>query len=398
MGSWFSNLHIRKNGAATEGAIADFIAKWAAAKQYIPTTTKLDADGAVAIIANSDCQWISLYSDLLYMEDPQKHSEIATVLSSQLHTDILGISCFDSDYLYLNLINTDDKTDAWVGIGSAAGLGIKRRSGLKPWKTKVSDFTAFSESAKKKYVFAEEFLEEIEQHIALPTLQSSASYEDLDEFDLDKKATYFYFKLPESAKSKEPVKLVPGLYSLTPCFIGESAIVNSHNIGGESRGLSVYFLGPYVEHDEITFSEVSFVKSKNGVPKRIPFDLTKVQLSDGQWAYHYHDPTFRIPPKADESLPILKRHRIESERSITVRFVPQGNPRKILDITVVLVPDKNPEGQTGWNVWHEYGSKKAFIDDFNRRHEFFRKNRHKNGAYTSSIDMPPLYLNEEDYD
>ena len=86
-----------------------------------------------------------------------------------------------------------------------------------------------------------------------------------------------------------------------------------------------------------------------------------MQLPDGQWAYYPHDPGLRIPPRVDERLPPSKQLEVVYERSITVRFVPHGNPRKILDITVVLVPDQNPEGLFGWNVWKEWGSKKAFI-------------------------------------
>ena len=385
MGSWFSNIHIRKNETATEETVEKHIGKFMASKHYLPCASEIDADGAVAIVASEDCRWISIYSDLLSLEDPSKCAEIMAPLSSDLHTDVLGISCFDSDYLYLNLINTSDKTDAWIGIGSASGLGIKRRSGLSAWKKKVSDFQTFSESAKKKYVFAEEFLAVAEPCLELPAIQSSASYEYLKDFELDKKAKYFYFKLPDEMKAKEPVKLVPHMYSGMPCFFDKPSVVDGINVGGESRGLSVYFIGPYVENDEITFSDVCFVKLKNNQTESVPFDLTKVQLSDGQWAYHYHDPGFRIPPKVDDRLPLSKRMRVASEHSINVRFVPHGYPRKMLDITVVLVPDKNPEGQTGWNVWHRFGSKKAFVDYHNK-------------TWSKHINCEHLLLCEDDFD
>ena len=390
MGSWFSNIHIRKNETATEDAIEKYIAGIMASKHYLPCVSEIDADGAIAIVTCDDCRWISLYSDLVMLEQPSKCAEIMRSLSSELLTDVLGISCFDSDYLYLNLINTSDKTDAWIGIGSASGLGIKRRSGISAWKKKVSDFQVFSESVKNKYVFAEEFLAMSERCFELPTVQSSASYESLKDFDLDKKARYYYFKLPEDMKSKEPVNLVPRIYSGMPCFLDKPSVVDGINIGGESRGLSVFFIGPYVENDEITFSDVCFVKWKNNRTESVPIDLTKVQLSDGQWAYYYHDPGFRIPSKVDDRLPILKRMCVESERSIIVRFVPHGNPRKILDITVVLVPDKNPKGQTGWNVWHHYGSKEKFIEQFNKTWQ-------SPGKMSPAANRPPL-LRIEDFD
>lgn len=391
MGSWFSNFHIRKNDTAEEAKVIGLIREWMASKQFAPCAAETDADGAFAIVTGDDCQWISVYSDLLSFEEPGRYTEIAGPLSAELHTDVLGISCFDSDYLYLNLVNSEEKTDAWIGIGSTSGLGIKRRSGLSAWKKKVSDHKAFSESAKKDYVCAEEFLSEAEQFLALPAVQSAASYEYLKAFGLDKKAKYFYFKLPDAMKTKEPVKLVPHTYSCMPCFLGKPSVVNGINVGGESRGLSVYFLGPYVENDEITFSDTCFVKWKNNRTEPVPFALTKVQLSDGQWAYYYHDPGFRIPPKVDDRLPMSKRMRVESERSIIVRFVPHGNATKLLDITVALVPDKNPEGQTGWNVWHRWGSKEKFIEQFNAIWD-------KHRAWSPNPNTCPPILREEDFD
>ena len=112
MGSWFSNIHIRKNEYATEKTIEKYISDFMAAKHYLPCTSEMDADGGVAVVASEDCCWISVYSDLLLLEDPGKCAEIMNPLSSALRTDVLGISCFDSDYLCLNLINTSDKTDA----------------------------------------------------------------------------------------------------------------------------------------------------------------------------------------------------------------------------------------------------------------------------------------------
>lgn len=66
MGSWFSNIHIRKGQTATEEAATQYICKQLAAQQYLPVATESDADGAVAIICDEDHQWMSVYSDLGY--------------------------------------------------------------------------------------------------------------------------------------------------------------------------------------------------------------------------------------------------------------------------------------------------------------------------------------------
>lgn len=391
MGSWISNISIRKNGNISMDDVAGYLSQMASERQYEPAASEEEADGAFAIIADENAQWFTICSDLISLEDPELFPEIATPMSARLHTDVLGIACFDSDYLYLNLINAEDQTDAWIGIGSAAGLDIKRRSGLKAWKKKVADFPAFSACAKQAYICTEEFLVDAEPCLGLPAAQSSVVYEYLKDLGLDKNARYLYFKLPDEMKNKEPTKLVPFMYDLMPCSLDKPTVVNGLNIGSESRGMSVYFLGPYVESEEITFSDVCFVKFKNNQVDINPFELKKMQLADGQWVYYYHDPGFRIPPKVDDRLPQSKQMRVEFERSIGVRFIPHGNPRKLLDITVALVPDKNPQGQTSWNVWRGWGSKKAFIDRYNQIQDQFREQ-------CPSPNMARSHLREEDFE
>lgn len=388
MGSWFSNIHIRTNEKTNAESVAEWFRRHLAEQGYL-TAAAEDADGAVAILAGDN--WITVCSDLLNFEGPDAVAEISGPLSGEFRTDVLGIGCFDSDFLYLNLVNQGENVNAWVGIGSAAGLGIKRRTGLAVWKKKVRDFGTFSACAKEKYVCAEEFLFNANDCLGLSAEYGSASYEYLQDLGLAEKAQTLYFKLPEDQKPKELPRLVPFTSDMLPARIGKPMCVNAVNKGGESRGLSVYFLGPYVEHEEITFTNTCFLTQKHGHYEEKPFELTKVRLTDGQWAYYYHDPGFRIPPRVDEGLPIMKQINMEMDREIVVRFVPQGDSRKTLDITVIIQPDKNPEGQTGWNVWHNWGSKEAFLD-FHNGHQMEMKEK-----------VPPAYwqdnfLNREDFD
>lgn len=392
MGSWFSNLHIRKKAGADPETVTAWLEKRMEAMHYERAASEEDADGAVAIVADADHTWVSVYSDLLTFEDPTVFADLAAPISEALGTDVLGIACFDSDFLFLNLINKAEKLDAWVGVGSAAGLGIKRRTGLAAWKKKVADHGRFSEAAKQKYVFAEEFLTEAEICLQLPPERSCASFEYLKDLGLREKARIFWYKLPEDRMSKELPVLTQWTNSLDPCWLDQPHYVEVINTGGESRGLSVYFIGPHVEHDEITFSDLWLYTGMDDKPWKKSIELTKVQLKDGQWAYYYHDPGFRIPPKIDERLPEGKKARLMMERQMFVRFIPHGNPRKLLDIAVVFVPDKNPAGQDGWIVWQYSGSKDAYIEERNKRElESYAKNR--------SIGYPkPKLLNREDFD
>lgn len=363
MGSWFSNLHVRKKEGISQNSVMEYIREWMSAQHYELSATESEADAAFAIVSDASSQWYCVYSDLFSFENPKQFADIANPLSGAFGSDVLGISCFDSDYLYLNLINADGDVNAWAGVGSAMGLGIRRRSSLSAWKTKVEDFPTFKAAVKKEYVFAEEVLAELEPCLCLPQELSSACLETLE-----KDAAYLYFKLPEVLKTQELPKFVQSTYSQMPCFVDKPSIVTVCNIGGASKGLSVFFLGPYVEQETLTFSEVSFVMHGRGnraETKTTPITLEKRQLRDGQWAYYYHEPTFRIPPKVDERLPRNKQMQQSSEREIVLRFVPQGDARKVLDVTVVVMPDQNPEGLTTWNVWQTYGSKERYIEEYN---------------------------------
>lgn len=365
MGSWFSNLSVRKNEDITMAGLAQSISQWMAGQQYLPATSEDEADASVAIVSGNGSKWFSVYSDLFSFDNPKAFSEFAVPMSKTLCSDILGISCFDSDYLYLNLIDAARGIDAWAGIGSAAGLGIKRRTNLSAWKDKTVDFHRFREIVQKKHVFAEEVLVDLAACLELPQLYSAASYEYLEELELSGSAFYLHFKLPDGTKTANPPRFAPFMNTLRPYFLDKPHLAAALNVGGESRGLSVFFLGSYVEHEEITFSDVSFVKSKGNQSIYIPIELQKIQLSNGQWAYHYHDPGYRIPPKVDDRLPPRKMHDKQYENHIAVRFIPHGSSRKLLDITVALVPDKNPDGAFSWNVLRQYASKAELVAHYN---------------------------------
>jgi len=388
MGSWFSNINVRKCENVTTDTVEDYISKILSSEQYCRAASAEEADGAVAIISGEDSGWFTVCSDLLTFDDPDSIKKLAVPMSEELKTDVMGIACFDSDYLFLNLINAGEKVDAWVGIGSATGLGIKRRSGLAAWKNKTSDFTLFSEAAKAKYILAEDFLETAGHCLGLPAAQSTASLAYLKDIDPERIATHIYFKLREDATPDNPVNLATYcLRYAQPSFIGQSNSMMAINTGLGSKGLSVYFLGPYVENDEITFSDVYLEYQRT----ETPLELKKIQLPDGQWAYYHHASEFRIPPKVSNSVPKDKRSLMEMEQRITVSFVPHGNPRKTLDITVVLVPDGNPQGKAVWNVWKLSGSKKAFIEHHNKVWKSIR-------AIEPDPDSCLPLLNEEDFD
>lgn len=286
---------------------------------------------------------------------------------------MLCAACFDSDYLYLNLINTLEEINAWIGIGRGADVGIKRRSALTPWRKKVVDYSAFAAAAKETYVCADEFLSVAAPHLELPMEQGATSLHYLKDEELNAQATYYYFRM-EGEKNDTRVPKLTFMYSgnVDPCLDGRENQIAALNMGVASKGITIYFTGPYVEHEEITFSEVTVLDHQEN---RQWFDLQpeKEQLPDGQWAYVCRVPEYEIPPAVPDRMLKEKRAQLRWTRYIRLFFTPHGNPRKMLDVTVVMVPDENPQGQVVWNIWHPHGSKSEFIKHHNKMWKWVRK-------------------------
>lgn len=380
MGSWFSNFQIRNNGALGQEDIKAALTQILSEKGLHFTDDPQGADGQIHCITQEESAWFSISGECLAHDDPASCAAIASPLSALLHTDVMGISCFDSDYLYLNLINSDEKLDGWIGVGSGKDIGITRRSSISAWKKKAADYAGLSAKVKQKYPVAEMFLSDVADTLGMNFHQSSFSGEDAG--DVLQFTWYYIENSPTSGKAQfahYPMDF--------PCVMGQETRVSAVNLGTASQGLSIYFTGPYVEHEEITFSDVKILCMD--ISKEI--SLNKEQTASGRWVYAWHDPDFSIPSAPPRRMHKDKRRVMEYERRITVAFTPEGNPRKRLDITLVFMPDKNPQGGTQCNIWSKHGSKQAFIEHYNK---IVKRVRAIEGCADDS--MP--YLQEEDFD
>lgn len=343
MGSWFSNLHIRRAENIEPSAVDSALTEVMTAANYLPAENAAEADAAVAILG-TDSEWISVYSDFFEFGEPKQFQDIARPISERLHTDVLGIACFDSDFMFMNLINPEQKLDAFARIGG--GYGVKRRSNFNAWKNKVTDLDAFKRcAAENEYAFAEEFLMDTAQYTGLNEELAISSYDTLGELELPVQKRYLYFKLPDTVE-RVPPKLILYMASGESCADGKLSMIYVLNVGGASRGLSVFFIGSYVENDEISFSDLYLETGHEGT--RTPFELKKVRLIDGRSAYYYNAPEYKIPEAVKGGLSWMKKFKEESKREIKVVFTPHGENEKLLDIILVVSPDGNPEGQCGW--------------------------------------------------
>ncbi len=344
MGSWFSNLHIRRAENIEPSAVDSALTEMMTAANYLPAENAAEADAAVAILG-TDSEWISVYSDFFEFGEPKQFQDIARPISERLHTDVLGIACFDSDFMFMNLINTEQKLDAFARIGG--GYGVKRRSNFNAWKNKVTDLDAFKRcAAENEYAFAEEFLMDTAQYTGLNEELAISSYDTLGELELPVQKRYLYFKLPDTVEQVPPKLVFRSAGSRGPCTDGKQTWVEVLNIGGASRGLSVFFIGQYIENDEISFSDLYLETGYRGT--RTPFELKKVRLIDGRLAYYYNAPEYKIPKAVKDGLSWMKKFDEESKRVIRVAFTSHGDERRRRDTIIVVSPDGNPEGQCAW--------------------------------------------------
>lgn len=194
MGAFFINLHIRKTETADVRSVKDEFAEYLKDKGYQMTENGDDADGTAYIYTSGNSDWITVFSDALEIGDEQTFAEILHPFSKTLNTDALAVACVDSDFLFMNLINDGDGTDAWANVGYVEELGIRRRSNLNAWKNKVSDFDAFESAMKEQYVFAEESLKTLEDGANLPMFQATACSKIADELAKEGELVTVYLK------------------------------------------------------------------------------------------------------------------------------------------------------------------------------------------------------------
>lgn len=375
MGAWFSNLHIKKE-STSESDIKRWILAYFLEKGFVQADSNT-ADFEVNILASESSHWISVYCDAF------THTDILSLsprISQNSGNDVLGIACFDSDYLFLNLLNVNENRDLWLNIGDSPELKKPRRSKVLSWKNSVKNIDAFRSAAKKDYVCAEDFLLSVQDELDL-------SFEQSTGFDLPDSASKMYFSTPQKDSSLL-TKLEIKFFDLMPCVPGKRETCLVNNRGASSRGLAVLFVGNYVENDEITIDNASFCFWDHwGNQVDVPITFTKRQLSDGQWVYYWEDKNFKIPQVVSQNLPPKVRDDKESLNSFGIRYTPNGNKRKFLDITVVFAPLSNwSGGQCFWRVWAHSSSKQKFIET------------HNQGWKKCSPNLEEVLLNPDEYD
>ncbi|MGN0160994.1 MAG: hypothetical protein ACI4AQ_06375 [Lachnospiraceae bacterium] len=370
MGMDFNNIHIRKNEKYDAKVLKQALVEWMKNKGYEQVQSTDDCDVTTVIYDGADSPWVSVSSDIMQYKDAEDVGAQTEFFSSLFQTDVLAAACYDSDYLWMNYVNVSDDTDAWVNVGRVYGMKKLRPSKLSSWKNKVTDYKQFSAIMRGKYVLAEEALYSAAPLIGMKECQvclDSSVVDDLEIYGIkpgDLEPMYFVLEEKEGTEKELP-KLQATAYYCAPWLVGETYRFDVYNLGGKSKGIGVLFYGDYVENDELTFEDVALewdIYVKNGTRKSIPITLEKVKLNDGTTGLYWEDRDFRIPEKVNKDLPFQQYLKKLYSKEFGVRFTVQGNPKKVLDIKIVIIPLENPEnGQECWYAYRLAGSKEEFI-------------------------------------
>lgn len=393
MGSTFSNLHIRKNENFSLKELEKFFTEAMTKKGY-KVVGKEDCEVAAAIYCPEESGWASVACEDFSFDDSIKTREAAAPFSEAFSADVITVFCCDSDFMFLNLINSPKKKDGWINLGRPYGSALRRTS-FQPWKEAAGDLESLKAITKGDSVFAEDAWVTAGERLFGMTGEQCGLTADYTENLEEEALTMLYFALPDNGSEKEPSMLDIPLFGCMPCKIGKSSCVFAVNRGGVSTGIAVEFFGEFTENDEITFEDVTFVSDMRRNGAGTPITLKKVKGAKGEDIWYWEDKSFKIPPKVNPDLPWSKKMDMEFNRSFGVRFTPKGNPRKVLDIKVAIIPLKyfHTENIALWYVWKGSDSKKAFIE---QNHEHCKKTL--NPMDESELKKSGFYLNEEDFD
>lgn len=370
MGMSFANLHLHKHNNCNTQALMDYLCKEMQAKQYTQTTDRDNADVTAVIYETPDSKWVT-FSISSWQEHAVNWQSVAEAYSDTFNTDALVTVCDDSDYLLMHIRNTANGIDGWVNVGKPVRGKTCRRTSLTAFRDTVSDFDTFRSSVKKTYACAEEALFSVVKTLGLEDEQCTldALYTDISDQSAQ---TVLYFSAP-SSEIKAPAFLkfsgsIPSLQSF-----GREMKLAFYNMGGKSKGISVVFDAS--EGNELTFADVVLaVQNKPYAWKdmqKFPITLEERTLETGEKVYYGECADIIIPPYSNKV------------RWMSLQFIPQGNPRKVLDIKVTISPLEREQKvieqqKVIWYFWESYNSKREYIE-------------HEN-------TIPWINLNPEDYD
>ena len=344
MGYSFTNIQIRNTGEEID---CDRLVSVMTKGKRLRRVDKAEkADFIIAIIPGRDGGWLTVASDL-FEEDDEQTIALAKKFSILLQRETLVIGCFDSDYLFLNLLDDRSGTDAWAACGHCPGGRAPRRSSYTAWKDYVDDMQAFKKAMRLNSAFAEDCLEKLEPILSLPVSQGRICAELAVE---DESAQCYYFVLEEDESKQEPPRFSTGRTRPIFYYFDQDNVVGFLNEGGPSRGVWVLFCGPVIDQRLVEIGSVSIqMRAPDGSWTFAPVEIKELPTKDSRRWLGGPAPEIPIPKAVPKGLSWKKTMDMEFERSINVRFKLVCKTDVLRDekqlLQVTLMPMENHAGQ-----------------------------------------------------
>ena len=365
MGLFFSNIHIKKNNSFSVNELMDILREDMKSKGFTELQSAENSEISLCVYCPENSDWVSVASDCYNFCNAESTKAAATPFSEKFKTDVIAAMCMDSDYLMMNLVNTEKYLDGWINSGELYGENLPRRTSIAPWKSVVCDYEKFSSVVKERYVFAEEAF-----YLSAPLLgmniDQCSLQPDGSQIKKGENLRMLYFSSPNNAENDPPVLKI-GIFDGKPCSSENGTCVFVNNKGGRSKGVAVMFWGGFVENDELTIERATF-KSDYGSEKHkvVPITLKKVKASNGETVLYWEDKDFVIPQAVNQSLPWSKLSDLEFKKQFGVCFFVSGNKRKFLDVKVSIIPLANRDGADTWYVYRFDKTKRKYIENHNK--------------------------------
>lgn len=365
MGYSFSNIQVRHCGSL-EALDSEKLVGFLANNQTLLRTEKEEeADIVISVFKQKNSEWVTVTSDIIDC-DIDAQLKCAKDIADGMQTEVMAISCFDSDYLFLNLIDPKRGKDIWASCGSFPYGKAPRRSNLSAWKNYVSDAESFRRVMRSHFTFAENCLNELEPLLNLPSSQSICGVGD-EPADAD--VMRFYYKSTAVAAGRPP-KFVLHTGALSYHIHGDPNVFNGNpnlvsfiNTGDAFKGAAVCLAGSCISERRIYVKHIEL--QQHGAHEEyihMPIALEERVSSDGSVMLYGECRDIRVPASIPDNLPPKKRMDMKFQRSVDVRFYidavdPDCPLEELGDLHVSLFPLPNPDGGCKMII------KKAFDED-----------------------------------
>lgn len=308
MGAFFSNLQVKipAQESLSHRDIIDCIIKIHKDEGYETTENEESADKSIIIASEESTSWYSIYDDD-FEHNPKELTQLASVLSGMLNTDVMSTMVGDSDYLKISLYN---KTKETCNINNFNDNFSFTFSELNNWLQILAEgetIENISNIFKENEIFVEKYLDHLAPLFEISPLYWELGYKYFEEI-MPNNGTKLHFTKKEKEKEEETTHACPTLRFLsyqseynvkmgTP-YLREFTVGNT---GVSTTGISIILVGEAIEHGiinidklraRIAHSEDSYETS---FYKTISTDNRKLLVADFEDLY-IDKGTF-LPPK-----------------------------------------------------------------------------------------------------